>query len=394
MENSGVGLDCCGEDGSRLESPHGATADHSNLSPASVDHHVALATAKIIERAGIKENTLLPNGKIKHRSDENGLINHVLTGSSDTSGLLSAVTSGVEADKYERCPTTNASSSTKNVTNNQSSSPTSNSGGDAHDKDEEDGKSDKPLSVSIQSRTYQSHGDQVDSLTQQIDTLNISTKDNTSINSTTDTATNINNTGIGGPCSGTEDNDVDVKANSDDTAGVPSSSARADNIGTVANDNNNNGEGQLEYRVYECELQMADIMRLITRDLSEPYSIYTYRYFIHNWPKLCFLCMDGSKCVGAIVCKLDIHKRVIRRGYIAMLAVDAEYRRRKIGSNLVLKAIRAMLADGCDEVVLETEITNKAALKLYENLGFVRDKRLFRYYLNGVDALRLKLWLR
>ena len=40
---------------------------------------------------------------------------------------------------------------------------------------------------------------------------------------------------------------------------------------------------------YESELQMPDIMRLITKDLSEPYSIYTYRYFIHNWPQLCFL---------------------------------------------------------------------------------------------------------
>ena len=40
------------------------------------------------------------------------------------------------------------------------------------------------------------------------------------------------------------------------------------------------------------------------------------------------------------------------------------------------------------QVVLETEITNRPALRLYENLGFVRDKRLFRYYLNGVDALR------
>ena len=45
----------------------------------------------------------------------------------------------------------------------------------------------------------------------------------------------------------------------------------------------------IEYVVYESELQMTDIMRLITKDLSEPYSIYTYRYFIHNWPKLCFL---------------------------------------------------------------------------------------------------------
>uniref|UniRef100_A0A1B0GPM4 Uncharacterized protein n=1 Tax=Phlebotomus papatasi TaxID=29031 RepID=A0A1B0GPM4_PHLPP len=50
-----------------------------------------------------------------------------------------------------------------------------------------------------------------------------------------------------------------------------------------------------------------------------------------------------------------------------------------------------MLNDKADEVVLETEITNTPALRLYENLGFVRDKRLFHYYLSGVDALRLKL---
>lgn len=43
------------------------------------------------------------------------------------------------------------------------------------------------------------------------------------------------------------------------------------------------------YVSYESELQMEPIMALITKDLSEPYSIYTYRYFIHNWPKLCFL---------------------------------------------------------------------------------------------------------
>ena len=41
--------------------------------------------------------------------------------------------------------------------------------------------------------------------------------------------------------------------------------------------------------------------------------------------------MDEGKCVGAIVCKLDMHKKMVRRGYIAMLAVDSDYRRRKIG---------------------------------------------------------------
>lgn len=46
---------------------------------------------------------------------------------------------------------------------------------------------------------------------------------------------------------------------------------------------------KVTYVQYQSELQMPDIMRLIQKDLSEPYSIYTYRYFIHNWPMLCFL---------------------------------------------------------------------------------------------------------
>ncbi|KAI1295533.1 N-alpha-acetyltransferase 30 [Halotydeus destructor] len=153
-------------------------------------------------------------------------------------------------------------------------------------------------------------------------------------------------------------------------------------------------ENDIEYVNYASEKQMPDIMALIQKDLSEPYSIYTYRYFIHNWPHLCYLTLHEGKLVGAIVCKLDYHKKVVKRGYIAMLAVDEKFRKRRIGSTLVLRAIEAMSQEDADEVVLETEVTNKSALQLYENLGFVRDKRLFRYYLNGVDALRLKLWLK
>lgn len=96
---------------------------------------------------------------------------------------------------------------------------------------------------------------------------------------------------------------------------------------------------QILYKVYKSELEMPDIMRLIQKDLSEPYSIYTYRYFIHNWPHLCYLAMHEEKCIGAIVCKLDLHGD-IKRGYIAMLAVDKEYRKLKIGTTLVQKAIR------------------------------------------------------
>lgn len=40
-----------------------------------------------------------------------------------------------------------------------------------------------------------------------------------------------------------------------------------------------------------------------------------------------------QECVGAIVCKLDMHKKMFRRGYIAMLAVDSKHRRKSIGEN-------------------------------------------------------------
>uniref|UniRef100_A0A1I8P3P9 N-terminal methionine N(alpha)-acetyltransferase NatC n=1 Tax=Stomoxys calcitrans TaxID=35570 RepID=A0A1I8P3P9_STOCA len=184
----------------------------------------------------------------------------------------------------------------------------------------------------------------------------------------------------------TKTDDADDKGSSESNA---TAEAGANASSTVLDLSN----VHIEYKEYESELQMHDIMRLIQAELSEPYSIYTYRYFIYNWPKLCFLAAHGNEYVGAIVCKLDMHMNV-RRGYIAMLAVRKEYRKLKIGTTLVQKAIEAMLADKADEVVLETEMSNLPALRLYENLGFVRDKRLFRYYLNGVDALRLKLWFR
>jgi len=154
-----------------------------------------------------------------------------------------------------------------------------------------------------------------------------------------------------------------------------------------------NGE-KIEYTTYQGESQLADLMALIDKDLSEPYSIYTYRYFINNWPQLCILASLSNVVIGVVVCKLDPRHRggsTRSRGYIAMLAVDQQHRKLGIGSRLVREVIHKMMLEHADEVVLETEVTNKGALALYENLGFLRDKSLHKYYLNGGDAFRLIL---
>ena len=41
------------------------------------------------------------------------------------------------------------------------------------------------------------------------------------------------------------------------------------------------------------------VVGLIEKDLSEPYSIFTYRYFINNWPKLCIM-VRPSPCYSSL----------------------------------------------------------------------------------------------
>ncbi|XP_076881231.1 N-alpha-acetyltransferase MAK3-like [Bidens hawaiensis] len=149
-------------------------------------------------------------------------------------------------------------------------------------------------------------------------------------------------------------------------------------------------ESEIEYVSYSGEEHLPLIMGLVDEELSEPYSIFTYRYFVYLWPNLSFLAFHNGKCIGTVVSKMGEHRNTYR-GYIAMLVVLKPYRHKGIATELVTRSIKVMMESGCQEVTLEAEVTNKGALALYGRLGFIRAKRLFRYYLNGVDAFRLKL---
>lgn len=147
------------------------------------------------------------------------------------------------------------------------------------------------------------------------------------------------------------------------------------------------------YRQYSGEDDLPSIMELVQSELSEPYVVYTYRYFLHQWPNLSFLAVDAksSETLGVIICKQSLHRNGKERGYIGMLSVRKTARKRGIGKSLVNLSIQAMHKANADEVILETEFDNAAALGLYESLGFIREKRLFRFYMNGKDAFRLLL---
>lgn len=46
---------------------------------------------------------------------------------------------------------------------------------------------------------------------------------------------------------------------------------------------------EIEYVSYGGEHHLPLIMNLVDQELSEPYSIFTYRYFVYLWPHLSFL---------------------------------------------------------------------------------------------------------
>ncbi|WBW71644.1 NatC N-acetyltransferase complex catalytic subunit Naa30 [Schizosaccharomyces osmophilus] len=137
---------------------------------------------------------------------------------------------------------------------------------------------------------------------------------------------------------------------------------------------------------------LEEVCQLIKKDLSEPYSKYVYRYFVHQWPEYNFVALLDGQMVGAVISKQDIHRGQSLRGYIAMLAVKDSHRGKGIATLLTKASLNVMIEKGAQEIVLETEVDNDAAMSFYERLGFCRYKRLYRYYLNGTDAFRYILY--
>ncbi|RYH31973.1 N-acetyltransferase [archaeon] len=119
---------------------------------------------------------------------------------------------------------------------------------------------------------------------------------------------------------------------------------------------------EIEYVDYKDESMIKDIMTLVSRDLSEPYSIFTYRYFLHTWPELCTCAFakdpdTGERVmIGTVVSKAEEEAGVMQ-GYIAMLTVDSRFRNKGIGKTLSNINIDRMAKNGCKVIILETEVS-------------------------------------
>jgi ribosomal protein S18 acetylase RimI-like enzyme len=87
-------------------------------------------------------------------------------------------------------------------------------------------------------------------------------------------------------------------------------------------------------------------------------------YFDRN-PNLSFVARHSSGLVGTIMAGHDG-----RRGYLQHLAVDPEYRRRGIGTELVRRSMEALAAQGIAKAHLFVLDDNQSGKRFWQRLGW------------------------
>jgi len=99
-----------------------------------------------------------------------------------------------------------------------------------------------------------------------------------------------------------------------------------------------------------------------------------WKRFLFSSPKGCFVMEDGAKVVGTATTLSYEH----RFAWIGMVLVDPEYRKRGIGTKLLLRTIRYL--DDASIPTLKLDAT-PLGKPLYEKLGFVSEYEIERWIL-------------
>ena len=141
---------------------------------------------------------------------------------------------------------------------------------------------------------------------------------------------------------------------------------------------------------------MIEFRKLKLRDLNSIEEIERASYPT-PWSRSMFageLAKPSSICLGAIEAETEelvgylIISRYVDAWHVMNIAVADEYRRRGVATRLMERLFEITSSDGARGYTLEVRVSNEAAIKLYEGLGFrPRGVRRGYYTDNREDAL-------
>ena len=110
---------------------------------------------------------------------------------------------------------------------------------------------------------------------------------------------------------------------------------------------------------------------------NQAYSRDEYRYSLGVAKAVNVLWEEGGAVTGFVGA---FHHRTWRVGHIYTVNVHPSQRGRGLGVRLMEECHRRLAALGMERVILEVNVENASAIRLYEKCGYVQRQRLPDYY--------------
>jgi ribosomal-protein-alanine N-acetyltransferase len=152
------------------------------------------------------------------------------------------------------------------------------------------------------------------------------------------------------------------------------------------------------YIIRRCETaDLSTVMDINMLTLPEHYSDYFFESILSELPESFIVAELYSKVVGYIMCKIEFgfsnfrKLGFVKKGHVVSVAVLNEHRKQGLRNALMIEGINGVIARNTDEIYLEVRISNTAAVRMYERLGFQIKSRLRTYYRDGEDAYLMAL---
>ena len=130
----------------------------------------------------------------------------------------------------------------------------------------------------------------------------------------------------------------------------------------------------------------AEVYRIISESLDQYFSPEVLDFFLVQWPKGQLVYCDFSGRILGFICGLVINGHIAN---IPLFAVRAECRNRGIGRQLHDAFRTESVMRGCTSIVLEVREENLGAIHFYERNGFRTTERLFEFYDDHGNAVRM-----
>ncbi|MHA1590679.1 MAG: ribosomal protein S18-alanine N-acetyltransferase [Candidatus Njordarchaeales archaeon] len=124
------------------------------------------------------------------------------------------------------------------------------------------------------------------------------------------------------------------------------------------------------------------VFEIEQKSFKRPYPKYYLAWLIKGLADIFLVAEYKGQVLGYVAGRIEYN----RLGHVITIAVHPEWRRRGIGTKLMLYIMKLFREYGCERVYLEVRVSNLEAIRLYEKLGFRITRLLKNYYEDGEDA--------